>query len=157
MLYRFILLTVISPTLLFGCATSEPQLTPLEIQSMQTRQFEAPKDIVFPSTVSVFQNLGYTLQSADLETGIITAESAADSNSWYLALTGSSRVEQTRATAFVEERGAAATVRLNFVEVEKTSGAWGQSDRDDTPILNAAIYQNAFERIDTAVFTRSAE
>ena len=139
---------------LAACASSGPQMTPLEIQSMQTRSFEHPKEIVFRSVISVFQDLGYTLQDADLETGLITAESAADSKRWFQAFTGSSKVEQTRATAFVEQIRDTSRVRLNFVEVEKTSSSWGRDDRDDTPILLAEPYQNAFERIETAVFMR---
>jgi len=140
---------------LTACATSSgPKMTPLEIQSMQTRSFEHPKEIVFRSVVSVFQDLGYTLQDADLETGLITAESAAASNRWFQAFTGSSKVMQTRATAFVEQIGNSTRVRLNFVEVEKTSSSWGRDDRDDTPILVVEPYQNAFERIETAVFMR---
>ena len=139
---------------LAACASSGPQMTPLEIQSMQTRSFEHPKEIVFRSVISVFQDLGYTLQDADLETGLITAESAADSNRWFQAFTGSSKVQQTRATAFIEQIRDSSRVRLNFVEVEKTSSSWGRDDRNDTPILLVEPYQNAFERIETAVFMR---
>jgi len=142
---------------LSGCATNEPKMTPLEIQSMQSRTFEHPKDVVFRSVVSVFQDLGYTLQDADLETGLVTAESAASSNAWFRAFTGSSKVNQTRATAFIEQIGGESRVRLNFVEVEETSSSWGRDDRDDTPILDPAPYQNAFERIENAIFVRSAE
>ncbi|MFT7224049.1 MAG: hypothetical protein ACI82Z_001597, partial [Cellvibrionaceae bacterium] len=31
-----------------------------------------------------------------------------------------------------------------------------QSDQQDTPVLNATIYQNAFERIESAIFVRSS-
>lgn len=141
-----------------ACATTpEPTMTPLEIQAMQTRTYEQPKSVVFPSTVSVFQDLGYTLQSADIATGLVTSESAASSDVWHRFWTGSSRVEQTRATAFIEEIGDTTSVRLNFVEVDERSSGWGQRDRNDTPILNADIYQNAFERIETAIFVRSGD
>ena len=66
---------------LMGCVT-EPKinLTPLEIQSIQTRDYDKGKDIVFPSVMSVLQDLGYSIKAADIVTGLITAESTAESN-----------------------------------------------------------------------------
>ena len=141
--------------LVVGCVTTAPEMTPLELQSIQTRTYEEPKEVVFPSVVSVFQDLGYTIQSADLHSGLITSESAAASDSWHRFWTGQSRVEQTRATAFVERIGDQTSVRLNFVAVDERSGGWGQRDRRDTPITDAGAYQNAFERVETAIFVRS--
>lgn len=142
---------------LAGCATtSAPTLTPLEIQSLQTREYEHAKNIVFPSVLSVFQDLGYTVKSADKETGFITAESAAKSDAASKFWLGISNVSQTSATAFVEEIGKITKVRLNFVVSNKKSYGYGQSDRQDTPILNAEVYKNAFERIESAIFVRSA-
>lgn len=142
--------------LISGCATTAPELTPMEIQSMQTRSFEEEKSIVFGSVVSVFQDLGYQIDSADLATGLITSESPADSvSSWATALTGMRQVTQTRATAFVEEVGARVNVRLNFLVMNQLSGGYGQSDRQDQPITDVEIYQNAFERIENAIFVRS--
>lgn len=142
---------------LVGCATtSAPNLTPLEIQSLQTREYEQGKDIVFPSVISVFQDLGYTVKSADIATGLITAESAAKSDAASKFWLGVSNVSQTSATAFVESIGKMTKVRLNFVASSKKSYGYGQSDRDDTPILSAEVYKNAFERIESAIFVRSA-
>lgn len=149
-------LPIITLTLLAACATTEPQRTPLEIQAMQSRSYEEPKSIVFPSVVSVFQDLGYTIQSADINTGLITSESAAASDGWHRFWTGQTRVEQTRATAFIEEIGGQTNVRLNFVAVDERSGGWGQRDRRDTPILEPEAYQNAFERVENAIFIRSS-
>ena len=142
---------------LAGCVLpEEPQLAPLEIQSLQTREFEAEKDVVFASTMSVFQDLGYIVNSADIETGFITAESTADSSEaakFWLDMTS---VSQTSATAFIERIGDFTRVRLNFVLRTTTSESSGQVDRSDRPILDAEVYQNAFERIDSAIFVRSA-
>ncbi len=143
---------------LTGCATrTGPTMTPLEIQSLQTREFEQGKEIVFPSVISVFQDLGYTIKSADKDTGLITAESQASSNKWSLILTGISQVKQTSVTAFVEEIGVITKVRLNFVNVNTSSSAYGRTDRNDNAILAVDPYQNAFERIENAIFIRSAD
>lgn len=57
-------------------AAKKPQLTPMQIQAMQQKEFEAPKAALFSSVVDVFQDLGYTINSADMASGFITAESA---------------------------------------------------------------------------------
>ena len=143
--------------LIGGCAQAPqgPNMTPLEIQSMQTRSYEHSKEVVFPSTISVFQDLGYSIISADINTGLVSAESSAENNPMLTFWTGISQVSQTRATAFIEEIRGESTVRLNFVEKKESSSAYGRNDRRDTPILNADIYQNAFERIENAIFVRT--
>ena len=170
-------LTLTAVGLIFaGCAVQQqkPPMTPLEIQSIQTREFESPKKIVFASVVSVFQDLGYTIKNADLNTGFINAESAAQNSTATIGegifveilgevilgdVAGSNQstqnTEQTAATAFIEEIGNRARVRLNFVTTRQSSSAQGQNTRRDTPILDVRIYTNAFERIENAIFIRS--
>ena len=167
------MLTAVGLTLA-GCVVQQqkPPMTPLEIQSIQTREFESPKKIVFASVVSVFQDLGYTIKNADLNTGFINAESASQNTSIgpeaeiFIGVIGvlggepataTQRVEQTVATAFIEEIGNRARVRLNFVMTRQSSSAQGQISRRDTPILDVKIYTNAFERIENAIFIRSGE
>jgi hypothetical protein len=115
-----------------------PLPTPLEIQAFQTHEFETQKRIAFGSVLSVFQDLGYIVQSADLETGFITAASPAGSNFnvWQL-LSFTTSSSQTKATAFVEEiRPGFVTVRLNFVDAKRLSSTEGQTTDRDTPILD---------------------
>lgn len=153
-IYVWILLTSV---MLSGCATTpKSTLTPLEIQALQTRTYEHNKEIAFPSVMSVFQDLGYTVNSANKDTGLITAESATDSNGASKFWLGITDVSQTKATAFIEQIGPNSSVRLNFVATNKKSSMYGQSDRQDTPILDAMVYQNAFERIENAIFIRSS-
>lgn len=141
-----------------GCATTSiPKMTPLEIQSMQTREFQQGIDVVFPSVISVFQDLGYTIKAADKNTGIITAESAAKSDKASKLWLGITRVTHTSATAFVERISNRTSVRLSFIVSKKQSGWYGQSDQDDEQILDAANYNNAFEKIENAIFVRAAK
>jgi|TARA_Y100000385_G_C12777785_1_gene502141 hypothetical protein len=140
--------------ILSACAAKKPAMTPLELQSMQSRDYSNKYNVVFSSTMSVFQDLGYTISAADKDTGLISAESAAADNVWARALTGVSVNNQTKATAFIEKVQDKVNVRLNFVAVNKSSTAYGQSNRNDVPILEMAIYQNAFERIENAIFIR---
>ena len=147
---------VLASIVLSGCMTTpKPTMTPLEIQSLQSREYETTKEIVFPSVISVFQDIGYTISNADMQTGLISAESAADSDFASKFWLGVTKVSQTKATAFVEQIGDKTKARLNFVEIKKTSSGWGQSDQQDTPLLDAQLYQNAFEKIENAIFIRS--
>lgn len=148
-------LLIVMVSLLAACGgQKEPEMTPLEIQSMQTRGFSSNFNTVFASTMSVFQDLGYTITSADKATGLIAAESATDSDGAFAFWTGTTKTEQTRATAFIERINKKTNVRLNFVEKTQTSTGYGQSNRRDKPILEMSLYQNAFERIENAIFVR---
>ncbi|MCY3622179.1 MAG: hypothetical protein OXH68_10775 [Gammaproteobacteria bacterium] len=140
-----------------GCVSMPPEPTPLELQTLQSREYAEDKQIVFSSVMSVLQDLGYTPTSADLETGLISAESAAQGGFNLLdLLVDNATVVQTRATAYIERIGASTHVRLSFVEVRSTSSVGGQADRRDVQVLDQEVYQNAFERIEQAIFVRTA-
>lgn len=150
-------LVAVTIAILVGCATAPPAPapTPAQIQSIQTREFETTKTIAFASVISVFQDLGYTVASADKETGFITSASASTSKTDYW-FTGQTINTQTKATAFVEDMpNNRARVRLNFVVTNKASTVYGQNRDSDVPILDAKVYESAFEKIDDAIFTRS--
>lgn len=154
MLRKFVMFIMLG-TILVGCATNkQPTMTPLEIQSLQVRDFEYPKETVFASVTSVFQDLGYTISNADYQTGLIYAESATKSNKWLKFLVGVATTERTKVTGFIEQIKDKTRVRLNFVMVEKESSLYGREDQDDTPLLDAKLYEAAFEKIDSAIFLR---
>ena len=109
-----------------GCAMNDASSnkTSLEIQSYQSRSFEVDKKMAFNSAMSVFQDLGYIVNSANLDTGFITAESptkGAKGSDAFLSFLAGIRVEgRTAVTAFVEELSPkSAKIRLNFVERKK--------------------------------------
>lgn len=65
--------------LLSSCATKpkeEPLLNPLQLQAMQTNDFKVSKRDALNAVVTVFQNEGYTVEAANLDTGFVTARSA---------------------------------------------------------------------------------
>ncbi len=133
----------------------EINLTPLEIQSMQTRTYDNKKEVVFPSVMSVLQDLGYSIKVADINTGLITAMSTAKSNAAMKFWLGIAEVSQTNADSFIEEINGRTKVRINFINVVKQSSAYGQDDRTDQQILDPVPYQSAFDKIENAIFIRS--
>jgi len=152
-------ISVISSIAIVGCAAApQQQPTSLQIQAFQTKEFESPKATAFAAVVSVFQDLGYIVESADRDTGFITAGSpTSNKTGFWEAMGGVSSSGQTRATAFVEEiRHGFTTVRLNFLNTKKRSSLYGQSDQIDTPVLEPGPYQIAFDKIEDAIFIRSA-
>lgn len=140
-------------------AERKPELTSLELQSIQSKEFECSKDILFASVVSVLQDLGYQLDNADLGSGFVTATSATKNRTSVMEalFIGSRSQAFTRVTAFVESMPRKRSrVRLNFTSTKSTSSAYGQNSRNDKPILDAKVYQVAWDKIDQAIFLRTA-
>lgn len=150
---------------LAGCETTQPVVrkTSLEIQAVQTKMFETDKPTAFRSVLSVLQDLGYVVQAASLDTGVITAQSPTKQDTSggaaFAAIFAGVRTEgRTFVTASVEEfRGKQTRVRLNFVDRRFRSGAYGQQATDERPIDDPKVYENAFEKIGEAIFIRQAQ
>jgi hypothetical protein len=139
-------------------AKKPPVLTPMQLQALQSREYQTGKDQVFPSVMSVFQDLGYQIGNADVTTGFITAGSAnKNKTSFFEALGGMRSSGGSRVTAFVETMPSGLTrVRLNFMNTKNSSSMYGSSSAKDTPILDPKTYQVAFEHIEEALFERGA-
>ncbi|EMD81580.1 hypothetical protein [Pacificimonas flava] len=143
---------------LAGCASTGTTLTPMQIQAMQQKDFEVEKKVLFASVVSVFQDLGYQVTAADLDTGFINATSNSErSTNFWEAMGGGASTKQVRGTAYIEQLNPTMSrVRLNFVQAKNVSTLYGQEESTSDSILDAQLYQNAFERIDEAVFVRTS-
>ncbi len=137
--------------------------TSIQLQAFQARDFDTTKKIVFAATMSVFQDLGYILGTADLETGLITAASPTKLDSPLQAYPliavflqpQSQRTRDVKATAFVEAKGEKrARVRLNFVNSTRTSTSQGMTGAYDKPIEEPQVYQDTFTKIQKAIFVR---
>lgn len=139
-------------------APKPPPLTPMQLQAIQQKEFEAAKPVVFSSVMDVFQDLGYSVGTASVETGFITAESATTNKTSIWEALGEMRSSgNTRATAFIEQMPSGMTrVRLNFVSTKSLSGGYGMNSRQDKPIQDPVVYQRAFEKVDEALFVRKA-
>jgi hypothetical protein len=141
--------------LLTGCVQKQyvSTKTSLELQSIQTKEFVAPVKAGFGATMSVFQDLGYIIATADSGTGFITA--AGPKSQHFVPFVG--QVQKYRkATAFVEGINANKTrVRLNFVDEEESSSGYGMKGGSAIPVEDPKLYQEAFEKISKAIFVRT--
>ncbi|WP_324780096.1 hypothetical protein [Thiobacillus sedimenti] len=136
-----------------GCAMA-PQTTksPLELQAIQAKEFETTKKVAFASTLSVFQDLGYVVGNANLETGLISAKSPTQQS--FVPFVGQV-MKDVQATAFVEEIVPGRTkVRLNFVNSTQTSSGYGMRGAHDQPIEDPQVYQDVFSKVQQAIFIR---
>jgi hypothetical protein len=156
------LLVAISAMALISAGAAEakkkPTMTPMELQSIQSKEFEVTKDNLFSAVMTVTQDLGYQVESADLQTGFITAASATENKTGFLeAMAGMSASGNTRMTAYIQQMpNKMSKVRLNFLNSKNSSSAYGRSSSQDKPILDPAVYNNAWEKIDEAIFVLNA-
>jgi hypothetical protein len=140
-----------------GMAAKKPHLTSLEIQSMQSREFEVDKDTAFAAVMTVLQDEGYRIGSADKETGLITGAASTTTKTTWLPFVGFGKGKKTPVvSAFIEQRTKATTrVRFNFVMTKNAANQYGSS-ADEEPILDPQVYQDAFVKLDKEIFVRSA-
>lgn len=136
--------------IIVGCAT---ELTPMEIQAMQSREYEDDLVTVFNSVVTVFQDLGYSITAADRVTGFIAADGRSDSvvGSTIFGADVVATNAPTDATAFVESIGEITRVRISFAFMENSEYATTYPDG----ILDPQFYQDVFERVEQEIFVRS--
>lgn len=148
---KILILSLIS-ILNWSCVQTPPTPTSMELQAFQRKEFTTSKEVAFGSVVSVFQDLGYIIKSADKDTGLISA--ASPSKTSYDFFFGNTKMSNTGVNAFVESIGEVTAIRLNFVEVNEASSGYGQKAKTDVPIYDQVVYQNAFEKISEAIFIR---
>jgi hypothetical protein len=134
-------------------------LTGLELQSFQKKEFSCSKKIAFASTISVLQDLGFTVNSANYDSGHLSAigtDVASKSRSAIKSIPGTllggpligglifggltQRRETSEITVNIEEIGPSKTcVRLSFVP----------------NTLKRQLYDDAFSRIRETVFIKT--
>jgi hypothetical protein len=151
---KLIVLSALSISLLVGCA-QQPVSTksPLELQAVQSKEFETTKKVAFAATLSVLQDLGYIVDAASLETGLITAKSPTKQG--FVIFVGQV-MKNVKTSVFVEEIKPGITkVRANFVNSQKSSSGYGMQGERETPIETPDTYQDFFTRVQQGIFIRS--
>ena len=139
---------------LAGCAGMDqgPTKTAVELQSIQAKDFETSKKIAFAATLSVFQDLGYIVESASFETGLITAKSPTKQG--FVPFVGQV-MKFVKATAFIEEITTGRTkVRVNLVNSQNSSSGYGMKGERESPIESPETYQDLFSKVQQAIFIR---
>lgn len=138
-------------------AKKQPEPTGLELQQIQSRDYEIGKEISFPAVMTVLQDAGYRIAEADKDTGLITGAASTKSATTYNIFWGMGKKKKTPVvSAFVEDRGRGSRVRLNFVLTTTKSRIYGVGSADEEPIYDPAIYRDAFEKIEKEIFVRQA-
>lgn len=138
-------------------AKKPPEISGLALQQIQSRDYEVGKDVSFPSVMTVLQDAGYRIEGADKDTGLITGTASTKSATTYNIFWGFGKKKKTPVvSAFVEDRGRGSRVRLNFVLSTTKSRIYGVGSADEEPIIDPAIYRDAFERIEKEIFVRQA-
>lgn len=140
-----------------AAAKKKPEVSALALQQMQAREYDTTKEVSFPSVLTVLQDSGYRIQSADKDTGLITAIASTKSKLTWAPFVGFGRSKKTPVvSAFIENRGRGSRVRLNFVMAKIKANAYSTGLSDEEPIEDPVTYRDAFERIDKEIFTRQA-
>ena len=154
---RRILLAATSLALLAvaPAAAKEAQVTGMALQQIQAKDFEAPASIVFPAVMTVLQDAGFRIQSADRDTGLITAMGSSEAKLTWNIWWGLGKKKQTPVvSAFIEQRGPNFTrARLSFV---MSTGKDRNVFSDEKPLSDPVIYRDAFEKIEKEIFVRQA-
>ena len=151
-----IIVVAIAAASVAGCMTKsyKPTKSSLELQSIQTKEFETPLKTGFASTMSVFQDLGYIIATADADSGLITASSPKSQE--MVPFVGMV-MKNRKVTAFVEPINKdKIRIRINFVDEEESSNGYGMKGGSVIPIEDPKIYQEAFDKIQKAIFVRSS-
>ena len=124
---------------------------------MQTKDFEANKEMVFASVMTVMQDAGYRIENADLATGIITGIGSSKGKMVYSLWSGFGKSKKTPiVSSYIEQIGPMTRVRLNFVMAKVKSSLYGSQPQDEEPITEAEVYQDAFNKVDQALFIRAS-
>jgi hypothetical protein len=152
------LLAVVATVATPAMAKKEPQLTGLELQQIQARDFEASKKDAFAAVMTVLQDSGYRIGNADYDTGLVTAMASTKTKMTWMPFIGFGTSKKTPVvSAYIEDKSPTLSrIRLNFVmgKIKANASFGGVTDED--PINDPKTYQEAFEKISQAIFVRQA-
>lgn len=148
---------VLATSSIVHAGDKKPQMSTLELQAIQSHDFEAAKDDTFGAVMTVLQDAGYRIQAGDVQTGLITGVGSSQGKLTYNLIWGFGKKKLTpMVSAFIEKIGAGSRVRLNFVMAKLKSNLYGSQPEDEEPVLDATVYKDAFEKVEQALFVRQA-
>ena len=141
MFNKFITVTsLVAGTLgLLGCSTTATfsEKLSLEMQEYQSKFFEIDKKTAFISTISVFQDLGFIINSANYEIGFITADN----------------FDMQIATASFEDYEKSIKIRLNF-KLKTTNNSLLSNSSALYLSDERRVYDRFFDKVEETIFIK---
>lgn len=133
-------------------------LSESELATLQKREIAAGTDVVFRSSISALQEMGYVNINASKDAGTVTAETDAKSKLVYNIFWGFGKKKLTQvASVFVEPISPTLTrmsVKLQTVEAKARMGS---SYSDGKPVVFGEPYKDFHAEFDKALAVRMAE
>ncbi len=134
------------------------ELSQDELAKIQKREIIAQTDVVFRSSISALQEMGYVNINASKDAGTITAETDAKSKLVYNIFWGFGKKKLTQvASVFVEPISPTLTrmsVKLQTVEAKARMGS---SYSDGKPVVFGEPYNDFYAEFDKALAVRMAD
>lgn len=129
-----------------------PALSPAALRDAQSRAYNADKATLFGAVLSTLQDEGFTISTADMNSGFVSAESvSSDKTNFWDALEGNIGSGSTRATIVIQGPSAGPVrIRITLVSNKNISSGGGQAAREDRPINVSAPYDRLYAKIDAA-------
>lgn len=158
---RYLSLFAISILLVFpGCATTSPQISPMQMRQFTSRNVEGNYEDVFRATMTVLQDQGYIIKNTDMASGLIVAQVDRETSTgsqfmqvvWAGYVWDKGTVVEVSAT--VNKLSAmAAEIRMNIQEVN-----YGQYNNKNTikTITDPGVYDSILNDIVVEVRRREA-
>lgn len=143
--------------ILVGCAGSpKVKQSNLEIQAYQTKEFETQKRTAFDATLSVLQDSGFIIDSADFETGFVTGTGTknSDFNLFYGNVN-----RQTKMSAFIEQfSDVISKVRINIIQSAQRKSGWNkfQDVINEEGVRDPEVYNKLFNQIGETIFIKES-
>ncbi|MEI6486385.1 MAG: hypothetical protein WCO11_08965 [Sphingomonadales bacterium] len=133
----------------------KPEISGMELQQIQAKDFETAYDVAFPAVMTTLQDSGYRILTAQKDTGLITALGSSSSHLIWAPFLGFRSKKQVPAVSvFIESRGKSRTkIRLSFV---MSTGKSDKAFTDEKPLTDPAVYRDAFEKIEKEIFVRQS-
>ena len=124
---------------LLGCSTTATfsEKLSLEMQEYQSKFFEIDKKTAFISTISVFQDLGFIINSANYEIGFITADN----------------FDMQIATASFEDYEKSIKIRLNF-KLKTTNNSLLSNSSALYLSDERRVYDRFFDKVEETIFIK---
>jgi len=123
-------------------------------RSVKIQRFNIEHKTAFVATLSAFKNEGYSIESINIETGLINAIKHKRSSMLFSGRTH----EYIKATAFVEKTHSGKLfIRLNFANYQESARRYGEKNGKSSPVRKSKFYKDMFRSIRKAISARVSE